>query len=81
MSEATQSPLPKKQEQKRITMNFPEAMKMIILGKKIYKEEWEDKEFYGILEDARLKLHKPDGKLYDWIISDGDLMATDWIVI
>lgn len=81
MEGATMSPLPKKQEQVRSTMNFPEAMKMIILGKTITKEEWGDKQFYGILEDARLKLHKPDGKSYDWIISEGDLVGTDFIVI
>jgi hypothetical protein len=66
MEGVSQSPIPKKkEEQKRETMNFSEAIKMIILGKSISKEEWGDKEFYGILnkEDAILNLHKPDGKL------------------
>jgi hypothetical protein len=26
-------------------------------------------------------LHKPDGKMYQWIINEGDMIGTDWIVI
>lgn len=61
--------------------NFPTAIQHIMIGKKITKLEWNDKEIYGILHSGILKLHKTDGKLYDWIISDGDLTGNDWIVI
>lgn len=62
-------------------MTFNEAIKEVIDGKKIHKLEWENKEFYGFLNDEWLSLHKPDGKNYQWIINDGDLKGTDWIVI
>jgi hypothetical protein len=85
---ATLSPTPVKAEEGKVIppkpqkpMSFSQAVAHLIEGKKIYKEEWKNKEFYGILADGRLKLHKPDGKLYDWVISDGDLSGKDWIVL
>ena len=44
------------------TMNFPDAMREIINGNKITKLEWGDDQFYGVLQDALLMLHKSDGK-------------------
>jgi len=62
-------------------MDFPDAIREVIAGKKIYKAEWENKEFYGFLNGNVLSIHKPDGKNYQWVINDGDLMGNDWIVI
>ncbi len=78
--EQNMSPLPvsKKIE---ATIDFPNAIREVIAGKKIHKLEWEDKEYYGFLNSDKLSLHKPDGKNYQWIISDGDLYGTDWIVL
>lgn len=72
---------PKKDIKDDFAMTFPEAIKKVIEGKKIYSKDWGSIEFYGALIEGRLKLHKPDGKFYDWILSDGDLMATDWFVL
>jgi len=41
---------------------------------------WEDREYYAVLEQNILKLHKPDGTLYNWIISEGDLVGEDYII-
>ena len=62
-------------------MDFGHALQEVVDEKKITKLEWDNKEFYGILKDGNLMLHKPDGKLYHWIVSDGDILGTDWIVI
>ncbi len=62
-------------------LDFPEAIIVVTAGGKIHKKEWDNKEFYGLLKDARLTLHKPDGKFYDWVPSEGDLFGQDWIVI
>lgn len=67
--------------EQHLIMDFPSAIKEVSRGKKIHKFEWEDKGYYGVLAEGRLKLHKPDGLLYDWILSDGDLVGTDWIVL
>lgn len=76
----SKSPSPKSKDV-NITMTFPDAMQQIIDGNKITKLEWGDKEYYGILQDGFLFLHKPDGKFYKWLVSDGDMLGDDWITI
>lgn len=62
-------------------MTFPEAIARVIDDQKVTKKEWNDEQYYGKLEDGTLMLHKPDGKFYSWIISDGDLEGLDWYVL
>ena len=85
MQEASTSPLPPKEadivEDLSREMSFQEAIGHVIDGKKIHKLEWEDLGFYGCLEEAQLVLHKPDGKIYQWSISEGDLLGKDYIII
>jgi hypothetical protein len=62
-------------------LNFSEAMAEILAGKNVTKLEWDDKDYYGTLADNRLRLHKPDGQLYDWILSEADLRGEDFVVL
>lgn len=62
-------------------MDFMQAIKAVIDGKKICRTEWKTKEHYGFLNEHFLSLHKPDGKNYQWIVSDGDLFGTDWTIM
>jgi len=80
MNKPSLSPIPPRLKTNE-TMDFPNAIKEVINGKKIHKLEWEDKQSFGILKDGTLKLHKPDGKFYQWIVSEGDLVGIDWITI
>ena len=64
-----------------VKMSFYEALKVAADGHMIHKVDWEDKKFYGVMQGGLLKLHKPDGKFYDWIISQEDMMGNDWIII
>lgn len=64
-----------------IKINFPDAIRAIIAGKKITKVEWNDKDIYGFLNGQFLSLHKKDGKNYQWIVSDGDLLGIDYIIL
>ena len=73
----TQSPLPPKSP----TLDFPTAIQAVTEGKKTTKLEWGNPEFYGVLKDGLLMLHKPDGNFYQWIVSDGDLLGQDWIIL
>jgi len=79
--EQTTSPLPKKEPKLIPTLDFSQAIKEVIGGKKIHRLEWEDKEYYCFINDSVLVLHKPDNKNYQWVLSIGDLMALDWIII
>ena len=62
-------------------MTFPNALNQLMDGAKITRVEWDDQETYGVLRDSTLQLHKSDGKYYSWIISEGDLVSFDWIVV
>lgn len=76
----SKSPLPKKVfvEEK---LNFSQAIARVIEGAAITKIEWNNKSIYGVMKDGFLMLCKEDGKMYQWILSDGDLLGEDWIVI
>jgi len=73
------SPVPKKIEV--VELSFGEAMNEVLLGKKIHKLEWKNVEYYGFINDTILSLHKPDGKIYQWTLSEGDISGTDYIVL
>ena len=72
------SPTPQKAA---VEMDFPDALREVIAGKKITKLEWCNKEVYGEMKDERLTLWKEDGKAYHWILSLGDAKGEDWVVI
>ncbi len=59
-------------------MEFPAAIKELIGGSKITREEWAGGE-YCLLKDGYLEIWT-NGKFHQWIVSDGDLSATDWLV-
>lgn len=73
------SPITQKAEYVEVGMPFSTALASVIDGKLITRPEWEE-DYHGVLQDGKLMLHKPDGQLYYWILSDGDILATDWIV-
>jgi hypothetical protein len=62
-------------------IDFSSSIKYLLEGKKIHKLEWKNKEFYGALEGGTLKIHKPDGNFYQWILNDGDMLGKDYIVL
>jgi len=75
--EVAQSPLPvtTKAEQ----YDFFDALKQLQAGKKITRQMWPDGE-YGLLKDGLVQLYK-DNKFFTWLISDGDMEGTDWIIL
>ena len=75
------SPTVVEKKKESLTLDFPDAIREVMDGKKIFKLDWKEKEFYGVLRNGQLVLHKADGKFYQWIISEGDLFGTDWIVL
>ena len=77
----SQSPLPPLANNKiKTELSFAEAITALSGGKKIRRLEWSDKEEYCLLKDNFLMIHRND-KFHTWIVSEGDLLAIDWIVI
>lgn len=68
---------PKKIE--RITLDFPEAMRQVIAGKRVTKEEWHDEKQYVELAQGFLIIHTDED--HKWMINDGDLLGTDYYVL
>lgn len=72
-----------------VTVSFPEAIQAIIDGHHITKLEWDDPKCYGTLRRGflMLSLHHPETEdpgeyqWHQWIITDGDLAGTDWIIL
>ena len=62
-------------------MDFPSAIKEVIGGKKITRVEWGDKNIYGFLNETVLSIHMLDGNNHKWIVSEGDLISEDWIIL
>jgi len=62
------------------TMTFFEALQRVVSGQRITRLDWDDRAWWGMLLDGRLCIHKPDGQYHAWIVSDGDMLAEDWII-
>jgi hypothetical protein len=70
-------------------MDFYAALRELAAGKKITRKEWNDPEFYCLMRNGMLQLHKPPmpeknrpaGEFFSWTVSDGDVAATDWRVV
>lgn len=77
----SQSPVPVGKNNIETTqMSFPQAMGLLIGGKKIRRMEWENKDEYCLLKDEYLKIHIR-GKFDAWLVRESDLLATDWVII
>lgn len=63
-------------------MNSFDALRWLIeSGARISRREWGDVEYYGCILNGQLMLHKPDGKYYSWILSEGDISGRDWMLV
>jgi len=68
---------------KPVTMDFPDAMREVIAGKKIAKLEWAEKgepECYALLNAGMLQIFR-GASFHAWNVSDGDLAGEDYIVV
>lgn len=59
---------------------FLDALTEVINGKKITRLEWNNIDTYGILKDSILEIHI-NNEFKAWTVSEGDMIATDWVVI
>ena len=61
-------------------LDFPEAMRAVMLGRAVSKREWGNAEIYLVLRDGFLKLVKPEG-IAQVLISEGDMVGKDWFIV
>ncbi len=77
------SPLPKTSPKKESdkTFDFYEALAHVAAGKSITKLEWKDESIFLKLVDGRLCIYKEDKLFHPLIVTDGDMIGLDWVVI
>ena len=75
--EPTSSPTPVKVNQ---YVDFYAALRAAVEGKQITKAEWGSSELYGYFDKEILKINLKDG-IHDWILSEADVIGTDWQVL
>ena len=76
---AKKSPVPT-QIVKKAYLTFPDAMREVINGKRVTREEWNDINEYGELNKESLIIHTK-GQDHTWMISSGDMLNNDWLVV
>lgn len=59
-------------------LTFPDAMREILLNKKITRSSWTNGDFC-LLKDGFLEIYTKGG-YHQWLISDGDLEGNDWVI-
>ncbi len=62
-------------------MNFSEAIREVIRGQKVTKREWRDSRVYICRFDGYLVIHKIDNMFHKLIVTDGDLLGEDWVIV
>ena len=72
------TPMPKIKG-KAMTMDFPDAMRKVIEGKKIARVEWGNKD-HGLLKGEWLSIFTKN-EFHTWLVSQGDLEGNDWIIL
>ena len=60
-------------------MDFPAAIAKIIGGAKVARQEW-PQNTYCLIHEGLLAIFT-NGEMHQWIVSDGDLLSTDWFVL
>lgn len=72
------TPIPTAQNKPQ-TMDFPDAMREIINGKKVARVEWGNAD-YCLLDGEWLSIFT-NGAMHVWKVNDGDMTSQDWTVV
>ena len=73
------SPVIKKPSQ--VQIDFIQAVKELIDGKKVTKLEWNNPNIYFFIQDEYLRIMGADGQTHNTILRLPDLIGTDFIVV
>lgn len=61
-------------------MDFPDAMREIMAGHTITRLSWDSNDEYCLVKNGILSIFTK-GALHSWLVSDGDMQGTDWVVL
>jgi len=62
-------------------MDFYDAIRQLVDGKRVTRAEWNDiTEYCFLSKDGFLSIFR-GGKEHRWLVGDGDILATDWVIL
>lgn len=73
------TPLPKSATLQPRTMDFPDAMRHVLNGKKVARISWGNAD-YGFLKNEWLTIFTK-GEFHTWLVSAGDMEGNDWTIV
>ena len=62
-------------------MDWPEAQRAILDGRKIRRTSWLEPSVYVVMTDGYLKIRHASGACDALIVCESDLLAQDWDVV
>ena len=63
-------------------LDFPNAVAAMIQGKKVTRQEWGEKNTYGLMKDGTLQIRmEKTGKFHIWQVSEADMVSDDWVIV
>ena len=92
VNDIAMSPLPNspKKEEKKALLNFYDALKEVVNGKKITRIDWQDSNIYAFMQKygehdilhIRTEAEKEGTyKVHQWVVALQDMVAEDWVVL
>lgn len=76
----TTSPTPK-ESAIPATYLFSDALREVLNSRYVTRLAWGNEEVYGYMNKGVLCIEYGDSKYHEWIISEGDMTADDWIIL
>ena len=79
IEEETLTPIIPRNAGESITMDFVDAMRQLVNGKRITRISWGNPD-YCFMKDGWVTIYTK-GAFHTWSISDGDTEGQDWIIV
>lgn len=62
-------------------IDFPDGMREILAGRKITRQSWANDDYAYLDHNRGFLMLKRDAGLFQWLVNDGDMQATDWVIV
>lgn len=65
-------------------LNFYDALREMVKGNKVTRDEWDERRNYYLIKDGLLSLHKmgeADEVCHPFALTDRDITSEDWYVL
>ena len=64
-----------------VEMDWPDAMRAILNGKKIRRQSWANSDLYVVMTEWGLEHRTASGAMHQLTVCRADLEAEDWLIV